>query len=222
MTNAAAAFEQHATQYDGARRRLVPPFDTLYGTAVEAVPERAKTVLDLGAGTGLLAAMVGRARPAAALTLLDGSPAMLDQARAALGDRAVYVVADLADPLPEGPWCAIVSALAIHHLDDDAKRTVFARARKALKPGGVFVNAEQVAGPTPAVDAVYRRWHGDRARALGCTEQEWRAAQERMRHDRLATAEDQLRWLREAGFDDVDCRFADHNFAVLVAQRARS
>jgi tRNA (cmo5U34)-methyltransferase len=49
-----------------------------------------------------------------------------------------------------------------------------------------------------------------------------RAARERMRHDRLATAEDQLRWLREAGFDDVDCRFADHNFAVLVARRARS
>jgi tRNA (cmo5U34)-methyltransferase len=223
MTNATSVFEAHAAAYDAPRRRLVPPFDAFYGTAVDAVPGPAKRVLDLGAGTGLLAGMVAAARPAAEIVLLDGSAAMLDQARARLGDRASYVVGDFADPLPgpDGSWCAVVSALAIHHLDDRAKRSLFARVRRALKPGGVFVNAEQVAGPTAAIEALYARWHADRVRAAGSSEEEWRAALERMEHDRLATAEDQLRWLREAGFADVDCRFSDHRFAVLVAQVAR-
>jgi tRNA (cmo5U34)-methyltransferase len=42
----------------------------------------------------------------------------------------------------------VVSALAIHHLDDDAKQDLNARVREVLRPGGVFVNAEQVRGPT--------------------------------------------------------------------------
>jgi tRNA (cmo5U34)-methyltransferase len=220
MTNSTtAAFDAHAGEYDAARRRLIPPFDAFYGTAVAAIPAAARTVLDLGAGTGMLSAMVARARPDAALTLLDGAPAMLERARAALGDRAAYVAGDLADPLPDGPWCAIVSALAIHHLDDAGKRALFARAHSALKPGGVFVNAEQVAGPTPALDALYRAWHEARARAAGSDDAEWAGAVARMAHDRCATVEDQLAWLRAAGFAHADVRFADHRFAVLVASR---
>jgi cyclopropane fatty-acyl-phospholipid synthase-like methyltransferase len=41
---------------------------------------------------------------------------------------------------------AIVSALAIHHLEDAEKRSLFARIHERLRPGGVFVNAEQVVG----------------------------------------------------------------------------
>ena len=101
---------------------------------------------------------------------------MLAQARERLGERASYVVGDLADPLPAGPWDAIVSALAIHHLDDPGKRDLFARVRAALAPGGVFVNAEQVAGESAWLDAVYVERHEHAARALGATEAEWAAA----------------------------------------------
>ncbi|HWT92392.1 MAG TPA: class I SAM-dependent methyltransferase [Solirubrobacteraceae bacterium] len=222
MTNAADIFDTQAEAYDAARRRLIPPFDAFYGTAVAAVPAKAKTVLDLGAGTGLLSRMVRAARPNAHLTLLDGAPAMLDQARAELGDdRTAYVTADLTDPLPGEPasFCAVVSALAIHHLDDAGKRDLFARVHAQLKPGGAFVNAEQVAGPTPHLDALYRAWHEAQARAAGSDDAEWDAAEERMRFDRCATVEDQLGWLRDAGFSDVDCRFQDHRFAVLVARK---
>ena len=215
-------FEQHAAHYDTARRQLIPPFDAFYGTAVAALdllPAPPERVLDLGAGTGLLSARVAAAHPGARLTLLDGSPAMLDQARAALGDRADYVEGDLADPLPAGPWSAVVSALAIHHLDDDAKRALFARVHDALPPGGVFVNAEQVDAPTPALLRLYADWHRTHAQAAGATDHDWEGALERMRADQCATVGDQLAWLRDAGFADVDCLFKDHRFAVLVAVR---
>jgi SAM-dependent methyltransferase len=66
------------------------------------------------------------------------------------------VLADLADPLPAGRYDAVVTALAVHHLDDAGKRSLYRRVADALAPGGVFVNAEQVAGPTPELD---RRYH---------------------------------------------------------------
>src|SRR3954468_9002425 len=90
MTNAAAAFDAQAGDYDAPRRRLIPPFDAFYGTAVDAlglIPGGPKRVLDLGAGTGLLSAFVADAFPRAELTLLDGSAAMLDRARERLGGR---------------------------------------------------------------------------------------------------------------------------------------
>ena len=89
--DAIALFEDHAADYEALRRRLVPAYDEFYGTAVAAlelatVPLR--RVLDLGAGTGLLARAVARAHPHSELVLLDGSAAMLEQAHATLGADA--------------------------------------------------------------------------------------------------------------------------------------
>jgi tRNA (cmo5U34)-methyltransferase len=223
MTDATAVFDQHARDYDALRRRLVPDFDAFYGAALEAlglVAPPVGRVLDLGAGTGLLAAMVTRAHPEAELVLLDGAGEMLAQARERLGDRVSYVTADLGDPLPEGPWDAVVSALAIHHLDAAGKRDLFARVHDALAPGGVFVNAEQVLGPTPKLDAGYRERHRAQAFALGVSPAEWEATLERMSHDRCDTVADQLAWLADAGFVDVDSPWRSGRFAVLAARRA--
>lgn len=212
-------FDAHAADYEALRRRLVPSFDAFYGTAVAALElaERPlRRVLDLGAGTGLLARAVARAHPDIELVLFDGSAAMLKQARAALGARASYVLGELGAELPAGPWDAVVSAIAIHHLEHPGKRDLFARIHAALSPGGVFVNAEQVRGPTASLDAAYMRWHERRARELGASESEWAASCERMRVDRNATVEEQLEWLSAAGFAHVDCLFKDHRLAVLV------
>ncbi len=217
---AADAFSAHAPQYTALRRRLVPGYDQFYGAVIDVLSLGARPprrVLDLGAGTGLLSAAVLASFPDVSLDLLDGSEAMLAEAVARLGDAVGAVhIADMADPLPDGPFDAIVSALAIHHLDDLDKRRLFARAHQALVAGGAFVNAEQVAGPTDELTAIYTStWERD-CRALGATEAELDGARDRMRHDRCVDLESQLTWMRAAGFSAADCVYKSWRFAVLA------
>ncbi len=218
---AVQTFTATAGAYDATRRQLIPCFDRFYGTAIEALglveggPVR--RVLDLGAGTGLLSGLVREALPDAELVLLDGSEAMLDGARDRLGDQGVtYVRDDLREPLPEGPFDAVVSSLAIHHLDDAGKRDVYARALAALRPGGAFVHAEQVLGETERVEArTWALWLA-RARGLGIDEEALAASVDRQALDRHGPLEPQLAWLRELGFADVHAPFRDGRFAVMV------
>ena len=114
----------------------------------------------------------------------------------------------------------MVSALAIHHLEDAGKRELFKAIFAALKPGGVFVNAEQVLGPTPAVERRYRESWLRRVRELRVSEDDLAAALARMKLDRCATVAAQLEWLREAGFIDADCAYKDGMFAVIGASKA--
>ncbi|RMH67077.1 MAG: class I SAM-dependent methyltransferase [Actinomyces sp.] len=217
-----AGFAATAADYDRTRRLLVDCYDAFYGTARELLDlaPRVERVCDLGAGTGLFTEMLAADHPGARFVLLDGVPEMLEQAAARLGtDRFEYLVGLLTDELPEGPFDAVVSALAIHHLDDGAKRDLYGRIVEVLVPGGVFVNADQVLAPTPRLEhRQVRRWR-ERATAAGATPEDLRAAARRMAADRCAPVEPQLEWLRDAGFVDVDCPFRDHRFAVLVGRR---
>jgi tRNA (cmo5U34)-methyltransferase len=217
---AADAFSAHAPRYTALRRRLVPDYDRFYGTVIEVLAlheQPPRRVLDLGAGTGLLSAAVLAAFPDVEIELVDGSKAMLAEAAQRLGDAVGAVhVADMADGLPDGPFDAIVSALAIHHLADADKRHLFASAYQALVPGGVFVNAEQVAGPTDELTAIYTATWERECRALGASDEELDDAHERMRHDRCADVESQLSWMRQAGFSAADCVYKSWRQAVLA------
>jgi tRNA (cmo5U34)-methyltransferase len=223
------AFGLTAREYDRARRQLVPCFDDFYRSAVEALPfapDAAPQILDLGAGTGLLSGFIAAAFPRAQLTLIDIAPAMLTRARERFAnhpERVKFMLGDLAaselmrGPEVSGGYDAIVSALAIHHLDDDGKRRLFRTIHAALKPGGVFVNAEQIAGATPALD---RRYHEDwlrRVRELGVSQADLAAALGRMKLDRCATVGAHFAWLREAALTEVDCPYKDGMFAVMTA-----
>lgn len=224
----AAAFDAASNDYDAPRRCLIPCFEPLYGTAIELIaewgPQPGIRALDLGAGTGLLAAMVRRAFSGMRFDLVDIAPAMLERARQRFaGESGISIaVADYATAELGGPYDLVVSALSIHHLDDGAKRGLFARVLAALRPGGLFVNVEQVLAPTPLLEArAHDRWRAQ-ALALGASEAALAAAEARMAHDRCATLENQLGWLRAAGFAEVDCAFKSWRFAVYSGRRAAS
>ena len=214
------AFDIAAEDYDRARRRLVPGFDDFYRAAIDLIQfprESSIKVLDLGAGTGLMAAFIAYSFPSARITMVDISNEMLERARARFelaGERFRFEVSDYGVDRIQEKYDVIISALSIHHLSDEQKRSLFNRIHGALNDGGVFVNAEQFRYATPERHRFHHERWITRVRELGVGERDLTAALERMKFDRAATLEDQLEWMREAGFREIDCAYKNLIFAV--------
>ena len=228
---AASFFDRDAAGYDAMRHGLIPCFNAFYGTAMEVVSDwrdndrnrgwKNLRALDLGAGTGLLSSLLLKRHPDISLHLIDASEGMLQKAkrRLAFNSRISIEIADMTTVPLGGPWDMVVSALAIHHLEHDEKKSLFKRIYDSLRPGGLFVNAEQILAPSSAAEERYERFWLKQVRILGVPEDEIVKARERMQSDRCASMEDQLDWLREAGFHDADCMFRSWRFGVLCGLR---
>lgn len=224
------AFDEGSAEYDRLRRKFIPCFDDFYGVALSLLPrpqicgdERPIPMLELGAGTGLLSAMILEAIPCAHLTLVDLAAQMLSQARARLAGQEARVrilEADYRQADLGGPYQAVISALSIHHLEDADKRALFAKVHGVLAPGGVLVNADQVLGASPWVREFQNQTWLRQVHLAGITPGQMAQARQRMAYDRLAPLEDQLAWLRQAGFQDVDCLYRHYSFAVFMGRKA--
>jgi tRNA (cmo5U34)-methyltransferase len=216
------AFNRAARSYDGLRRQLIPCFDDFYGAAMDLVaeftPPQAR-ILDLGAGTGLLSALAAERLTDARLVLTDLAEGMLDQARERFAGRTApveYRVMNHLDLAEEKSFDVVMSALSIHHLDDAGKQAVYAAMARAVRPGGLVINADQVAGDTPEMEARYwTHWH-ESIRRAGVPEAEIAAAIERQSFDRRTPLSPQLEWLRQAGLTQVECRYKNVSFAVMT------
>ena len=213
-------FNKYADSYDDTRRQLIPCFDDFYGTAVSLLPfarEQGIDVLDLGAGTGLLSARVLEHFPNAHLVLVDVSEHMLAQAKIRLAEVGTQVEFRLSNFSAEpftGSYEAIVSALAIHHLQASEKRDLFLKAYHHLKPRGVFINADQVLGASAGIEAQYRRHWLIQVQAAGVSPTTLAGALERMQEDHMSTLVEQLAWLEAAGFKEVNCWYKNYSFVV--------
>ena len=153
----------------------------------------AATILELGTGTGETAQRMLARHRGARLVGIDASEAMLAVAREAL-TAADLRVQRLEDPLPEGPFDLVFSALAVHHLDAPGKRDLFARVAAVLRPGGRFALADVIVPTDPASAQIPLSRDFDRP-------------------DRL---DDQLAWLEAAGFKAQTIWAAD-DLAVIAA-----
>lgn len=164
--------------YLAMMREDVPRYDELQDVVVAATAGLdARRILELGTGTGETARRLLSAHPGASLVGIDSSEAMLAVAQAAVS--ADLVVQRLEDPLPDGPFELVVSALAVHHLEADEKRDLFRRVRRVLASRGRFVLADLVV-PERAEDVVTPATPG---------------------FDKPDTLPDILTWLEAAGFE---------------------
>jgi tRNA (cmo5U34)-methyltransferase len=160
----------------------VPSFDELQNqVAVAARGLEVTRVLELGTGTGETARRVLDAYPRARLTGMDVSGEMLAEARLTLPAEQIDELAErsIAEPLPEGPFDLVISALTIHHVDGPAKADLFHRVAAVLRPRGRFVMGDVVIPEDPA-DAVAPLSEG---------------------YDMPSATPELVQWLREAGFE---------------------
>jgi tRNA (cmo5U34)-methyltransferase len=224
MEHIRQAFNKFAQDYDAQREFVIPQMREYYGAAVWAMETREKTpaILDVGAGTGLMSAFLLEKFPDARLTLMDISENMLDQARKRFASRpkTEYVVCDYSRSELGGPYDIVCSALSIHHLAPEDKRQLFCRIFAALKPGGIFVNADQALGETPYFTQRNLDYWNDFLRSGPMTEaQHAEILKRRDTLDRNEKLSDQLAWLQKAGFADVDVVYRNRTFIVTVARK---
>jgi tRNA (cmo5U34)-methyltransferase len=182
------------------------------GVLLEHVPRGVRRVLDLGTGDGRLLGLLRADRGEMRGVGLDFSGLMLSAARERFAeDESVELVEhDLVEPLPPlGRFDAVVSSMAIHHLEHERKRSLYGEVFELLEPGGVFANFEHVASSTP-------RLHARFFAAIG------EPLENEDPSDRLLDVETQLGWLRELGFDDVDCYWKWLEMALLVGVKPSS
>jgi tRNA (cmo5U34)-methyltransferase len=187
--------------------RTIPYRDTAEQLLVDALPARTERVLDLGTGDGRMLALVLGAAPGASGIGTDVSDEMLALARTRFtGNSSVEICChDLRQPVTAGaPFDVVVSGLAIHHLEDERKRSLFTEIHASLRPGGVFANLDLVAAPNRSVHLTFRA-------AIGRTRDD--------PEDRLTKLTDQLGWLEDAGYEEVDCPFKWLELALVIAKR---
>ncbi len=177
---------------------------------LEFIPPDTRRILDLGTGDGRLLALVRREHPDTEAVAVDFSPAMLEAVRKRFaGDSSVNVVAhNFDEALPAlGKFDAIISSVAIHHVIHERKRTLYTEIYELLNPCGVFCNLEHVASPS-------QRLHEEFLERIGF------AVETEDPSNKLLDVEAQLGWLREIGFQDVDCAWKWRELALLVGRRA--
>jgi tRNA (cmo5U34)-methyltransferase len=174
MEHIRQAFNKFAQDYDAQRVSIIPEMQQYYGAAVWAMETSAPkpAILDVRAGTGLLSAFLLEKFPDARLTLMDISENMLDLAKKRFATRpdTEYIVCDYSRSELGGPYDLVCSALSIHHLSPEDKRCLFGRIYSVLKPGGMFVNADQAEGETPYFTQRYLGYWNDFLRSGPMTE----------------------------------------------------
>ena len=199
---------EHAAGYL-VRADSVPHRSAGEAVLLEELPARVTRVLDLGCGDGRLLNLVLEARPGAAGVALDFSAHMLDLARKRFaGSSQIDVVThDLDRPLPAlGRFDAVVSSFAIHHLVHERKRQLYQEIWQLLDAGGVFCNLDHVASASAYGHARFLE-------AMGT------APEDEDPSNKLLDVETQLGWLRDIGFDGVDCYWKWRELALLVGRK---
>ncbi len=223
-------------------RAAIPLAQEQIGVMMSILKTRNQPVesfLDLGCGDGILGAAILGAYPSVRGVLADFSEPMLAQAREQLNDYAdqlVFENLDYGDPAwvnrirPYGPFDAIVSGYSIHHQPDARKHPIYEEIFSLLKPGGWFVNIEHVSSSAELNIDLFEQHYVSARYAIekqngGARTFDQLAEEYKTRPDKaaniLAPVELQCDWLREIGYEEVDCYFRIYELAVFGGRKPK-
>lgn len=220
-----SSFNLIAKEYDENRKKFIPCFEEYYGSvtdfAAKSLNKRPALIFDLGSGTGLLPSFWLSYFPEAHYVLVDLAEEMLAIAKKRFEKIASiqYEIADYSQKLPEGMPDLVLSALSIHHLEHERKRSLFRMIFTALSEGGTFVNYDQFCSGNEESDRKIESYWIEWMKNADISEKEYERWRERKKLDRECTVAQEIVWLKEAGFKHAQCLYLNGKFAVLSAEK---
>jgi len=222
-------------------RAAIPLAQEQIGVMMSILKTREQPVenfLDLGCGDGILGAAILGEYPTAHGVLADFSEPMLAQAREQLKEyetQLAFENFDYGDSAwinkmqVHAPFDAIVSGFSIHHQPDARKRELYAEIHSMLKSNGWFINIEHVSSSARLNVDLFEHHYTSARYAIekqngGTRTLEEIATEYKTRPDKaaniLAPVELQCDWLREIGYEEVDCYFRIYELAVFGGRRS--
>jgi Methylase involved in ubiquinone/menaquinone biosynthesis len=211
-----------AEEYDSGRKKFIPCFDDFYKTTTDFIAANRKApqrIIDLGAGTGLLTYFWYQQYPKAEYVLVDIADEMLNVARKRFHQvtNITYQIENYIHKLPDEFFDTVISALSIHHLEDDDKIKLFARIYDRLPSGGLFVNYDQFCAGQAEMDYWFNTYWENRLSKSGLRENDIALWKERRKLDKECSVEKEVEMLQQCNFSVVKCIYSYHKFSVIVA-----
>ncbi len=214
-------FEAEAKEFDAIIRRLIPFYEQMINALVLALPCNSSQpirVIDLGCGTGTIARSIKDIYPAAQITCVDIAEKMLQIAQTKLGKGGDirYQLANFEDYEFDSVYDVAVSSLALHHLvSEDDKIQFYKKIYDCLTPSGVFYNADVILASNAYLQERYmEKWQECMLLDVSQKELKQKWIPKYYDEDHPSKLMNQLDWLRNIGFSDVDVIWKYFNFAV--------
>jgi tRNA (cmo5U34)-methyltransferase len=217
------SFDRLAAEYDELKLRVIPGYSRIQALVhryvlASGAPAR---LLELGCGTAGWAAAFLRTHPSTHYTAVEFSSEMRRLAEARLkplGSRIELVDGDLNSPLPEGLFEVAVSFFAIHHVEH--KRRLARDVFDHLTPEGRFVYADITLADDPSLEQRFVEGWVDFMREAGLeAERIPHVLADHRENDLPESAEQQLAYLREAGFASAEIVWRWEKFALFHAAK---
>jgi len=222
INNVKNAFDKAANDYDLSRKQIIPFMDIYYNTAVELTRQYENpTILDLGAGTGILTQLLHEVHPESSITLVDMSHEMLSKARSKFAsiDKFEYIEDNYLTMEFPSSYDIIISSLSIHHLTDKQKQILYKKIYDHLNNDGVFINADEVHGPTDKTEQMYKELENEHLYNQDISNQKKSEILERRKLDQPATLLDTISWYEEIGYKNVDIFYKYYRYFVIYGEK---
>lgn len=222
-------FNLVAKEYDKNRKKFIPCFEDFYEKSTDFVASTIgypAAILDLGSGTGLLSAFYFKRFPAAQFFLVDIARDMTDIARKrfSFADNVKFLSVDYANDFDNllkerAGFDLIISALSIHHLEDEKKKELFRNIYFALTDRGTFVNYDQFCAESKVINADFSRYWEEGLFGGGLSKDDLSKWRERQKLDRECSVEREVEMIRSSGFENAECIYLAQKFGVIIGKK---
>lgn len=208
-------FNTRADIYDVQQVKNIDGGEKCYHEIARYVPSDAKTLLDLGCGTGLELESIFNKLPSIEVTCIDLASKMLEKLSEKYPGHAINLINDnyLVADLGVRKYDVAVSIMSFHHFTHSQKLKLYSSIFQSLKPNGIFIECDYMIGSNDS--GLEEHYLKEREKLLA----RYNLTEDIYHFDIPFTVKHEMSLLREGGFQSVKQVWGIENNIMLLATK---